>query len=72
LLPIVDTFVAGRRPLSLSPTFTSRWRDSLFPAVHHLRRSRRWLVVAFSVRPAAYRLNHQAENVFMFSFLDLF
>jgi hypothetical protein len=30
------------------------------------------LVVAFSARPAAYQLNHQAENVFMFPHLDLF
>ena len=27
-----------------------------------LRRSRQWLVVAFSARPAAYQLNHQSEN----------
>jgi hypothetical protein len=31
------------------------------------------LVVAFSARPAAYQLNHQDENVFMFPhFLNLF
>ena len=40
--------------------------------IHHLRRSRRWLVVAFSARPAAYQLNHQADNVFIFLHLDLF
>jgi hypothetical protein len=31
-----------------------------------------FLVVAFSARPAAYQLNHQDENVFMFPQLDLF
>jgi len=51
---IVNTFAAGRRPLS--PTFASRC------PIHHLRRSRRWLVVAFSARPAAYQLNHQSET----------
>jgi len=70
LVPIVDTFVTSRRPLL--PTFTSRCRDSLFPAVHHLRCSHQWLAVVFSACPAAYRLNHQAENAFMFSLLDLF
>jgi hypothetical protein len=30
------------------------------------------LVVAFSAHPAAFRLNHQAENIVMFSLLDLF
>jgi hypothetical protein len=66
LLPIVDTFVADRRPLS--PTFAISCRDSLFPTVNCLCRSHRWLVVAFSpAHPAAYQLKHQAENVFMFS-----
>jgi hypothetical protein len=69
-LPIVDTLIAGCHPLS--PTFTSRCRYSLFPAIHYLCHSRRWLVVVFSAHPAAYRLNHQAENVFMFSLLNLF
>jgi hypothetical protein len=31
-----------------------------------------FLVVVFSTRPAAYQLNHQDENVFMFPHLDLF
>ena len=61
---IVNTFAAGCR--HLSPTFTSRCSIALVPAIHHLRHSHRWLVVAFSARPAAYPLNHQAENVFMF------
>ncbi len=43
---IVNTFATGRRPLS--PTFASRC------PIHHLRRSRRWLVVAFPTHPAAY------------------
>jgi hypothetical protein len=30
--------------------------------IHHLRRSRRWLVVAFSARPAAYQQNHQVAQ----------
>jgi len=55
-----------------SPTFASHYHDSLVWAIHHLRHSRQWLVVAFSAHPAAYRLNHQAENVFMFSLLYLF
>ncbi len=67
---IVNTFAVGRRPLS--PTFASRCSIALVPAIHHLRRSRQWLVVALSARPAAYQLNHQAENVFMFPHLDLF
>ena len=67
---IVDTFVAGRR--LLTPTFASRCSIALVPAIHHICRSRRWLVVAFSARPAAYQLNHQAENVFIFPHLDLF
>jgi hypothetical protein len=29
------------------------------------------VVAVFSARPAAYQLNHQAENVFMFPHLDL-
>jgi len=61
---IVNTFAAGRRPLS--PTFTSHC------PIHHLRRSRRWLVVAFPVHPAAYQLSHQAEHVFLFPHLDIF
>jgi hypothetical protein len=61
---IVNTFAASRHPLS--PAFASRC------PIHRLRRSRRWLVVAFSTCPAAYQLNHQAENVFMFPHLDLF
>jgi hypothetical protein len=67
---IVNTLVAGCCPLS--PTFVSRCSVALVPAVHHLRHSRRWLVVGFSPRQAAYQLNHQAENIFMFSHLDLF
>jgi hypothetical protein len=55
---------AGRRPLS--PTFASRC------PIHHLRFSCRRLVVAFSARPAAYQLNHQADNVFIFPHFDLF
>ena len=55
---IVNTFAAGRRPLS--PTFASRC------PIHHLRRSHRWLFVAFPAHPAAYQLSHQAEHVFMF------
>jgi hypothetical protein len=54
---IVNTFAAGRRPLS--PTFASRC------PIHHLRRSRRWLVVAFPAHPAAYQLvceNFQPKN----------
>jgi hypothetical protein len=62
---IVNTFAAGSRPQS--PTSASRC-----PTIHHLCRSRRWLVVAFSTCPAAYQMNHQAENVFMFLLLDLF
>jgi hypothetical protein len=47
----VNTFAAaGCRPLS--PTFASGC------PIHHLRRSHRWLVAAFSARPAAYQLNH--------------
>jgi hypothetical protein len=46
-LAIINTFAAGRRPLS--PTFFA----SRCP-IHHLRCSRRWLVVAFSAHPAAY------------------
>ena len=61
---IVNTFAAGRRPLS--PTFASRC------PIHHLRRSRRWLVVTFPAHPAAYQLSHQAEHVFMFPHLDIF
>jgi hypothetical protein len=54
-------------PVAPSPsTFASRC------PIHHLRRSRRWLVVAFSARPAAYQLNHQADNVFIFPHLDFF
>ena len=60
---IVNTFAASRHPSS--PTFASRFYIALVPAIHHLRRSRRWLVVAFSARPAAYQLNHQSENIFM-------
>jgi hypothetical protein len=67
---IVNSFAVGRRPLS--PTFASRCSIALVPVIHHLRRSRQWLVVAFSARPAAYQLNHQAENVFMFPHLDFF
>jgi type IV secretory pathway protease TraF len=66
---IVNTFAAGRRPLS--PTFANRCSIALVPTIHHLRHSRQWLVVALSARPAAYQLNHQAENVFMFPHLDL-
>jgi hypothetical protein len=40
--------------------------------IHHLRRSRRWLVVAFSAHPAAYQLNHQSDNVFIFPHLTYF
>ena len=61
---IVNTFPAGCRPLS--PTFASRC------PIHHLCRSRQWLVVAFSARPAAYQLNHHSNNVFIFPNLDLF
>jgi len=61
---IVNTSPTGRRPLS--PTFASRC------PIHHLRRSRRWLVVAFPAHPAAYQLSHQAEHVFMFPHLDIF
>ena len=61
---IVNTFAAGRRPLS--PTFASRC------PIHHLRRSHRWLFVAFPAHPAAYQLSHQAEHVFMFPHLDIF
>jgi hypothetical protein len=70
--PVVPSSVAPSPSLlssSVAPspsTFASRC------PIHHLRRSRRWLVVAFSARPAAYQLNHQAENDFMFSLLDLF
>jgi hypothetical protein len=46
-LAIINTFAAGRRPLS-STFFASRC------PIHHLRRSRRWLVVAFFAHPAAY------------------
>ena len=55
-------------PVAPSPsTFASRC------PIHHLCRSRCWLVVAFSARPAAaYQLNHQADNVFMFPHLDFF
>jgi len=67
---IVNTFAAGHRPLS--PTFASRCSIALVPPIHHLCRSRRWLVFAFSACPAAHRLNHQAENIFMFPHLDLF
>jgi hypothetical protein len=56
----------------LLQTFASRCYESLVPAVHHLPCSHRWFVVVFSAHPAAYRLNHQAENIFMFSLLDLF
>ena len=49
---IVNTFAAGHHPLS--PTFASRCFIALVPAIHHLRRSCRWLVVAFSAHPAAY------------------
>jgi hypothetical protein len=61
---IVNTFAAGRRPLS--PTFASRC------PIHHLRHSHRWLVVEFPAHPAAYQLSHQAEHVFMFPHLDIF
>jgi len=61
---IVNTFAAGRRPLS--PTFASRC------PIHHLRRSRRWLVVVFPAHPEAYQRSHQAEHVFMFPHLDIF
>ena len=61
---IVNTFAAGRRPLS--PTFTSCC------PIHHLRRSRRWLVVVFPAHPEAYQRSHQAEHVFMFPRLDIF
>ncbi len=67
---IINTFAAGCRPLS--PTFASHCSITLVPAIHHLCRSRLWLVVALSAQPAAYRLNQQAENVFMFPHLDLF
>jgi len=54
-------------PVAPSPsTFASRC------PIHHLRCFRRWLVVAFSTRPAAYQLNHQADNVFIIPHLDLF
>jgi hypothetical protein len=33
---------------------------------------RRAAATAFSARPAAYQLNHQAENFFMFPHLELF
>jgi hypothetical protein len=56
----------------LSPTFASRYPFSLVPAIHHLCRSHRWLVVAFSARPAAHPLIHQAKIVFMFPHMDLF
>jgi len=61
---IVNTFAAGRRPLS--PTFASHC------PIHHLCHSRRWLVVAIPAHPAAYQLSHQAEHVFMFPHLDIF
>jgi hypothetical protein len=61
---IVNTFAAISHPPSL--TFASRC------PIHHLHYSHRWLVVAFSTCTAAYQLNHQAENVFMFPHLDLF
>jgi len=53
---IVNTFAAGRRPLS--PTFASRC------PIHHLCRSLRCLVIAFPAHPAAYQLSHQAEHLF--------
>jgi hypothetical protein len=53
-------------PVAPSPsTFASRC------PIHHLRRTRQWLVVSFSARPAAYQLNYQADNVFIFPHLDL-
>ena len=61
---IVNTFATGHRPLL--PTFATRC------PIHHLRRSHRWLVVAFPAYPAAYQLSHQAEHVFMFPRLDIF
>jgi len=67
---IINTFAAGRR--SLSPTFASRCSIALVQAIHHLCHSRRWLIVTFSARPAAYQLNHQTENVFMFPHLNIF
>ena len=67
---IISTFAAGRHPLL--PTFASRCSIALVLAIHHLCRSRQWLVVLFSARPAAYQLNYQSENVFMFPHLDLF
>ena len=48
---IVNTFAAGRHPSS--STFANRCYIALVPAIHHLRRSCRWLFVAFSNRPAA-------------------
>ena len=66
---IINTFAGGRCPLS--PTFISHCSIALVLSIHHLHHSHRWLVVAFSARPSAYRLNHQADNVFMFPHLDL-
>ena len=67
---IVGNFVAGCR--LLTTTFACCCHVTLVPAAHCLYHSCRWLVVAFSTCPAAYQLNHQAENIFMFPHLDLF
>jgi hypothetical protein len=59
----------GHRPLLL--TIASHCPVALLPSINRLRRSRWWLVVAFSAHPAAYRPHHQAENVSSFHPLGL-
>jgi hypothetical protein len=57
--------------VTLSHTFTSHCHVALVPAVHFLRRSHQWLVVAFSAHQATYQLNHEAEIVSSFRTLGL-
>ena len=72
---VINTFITSCCPLFL--TFASHCPVSLVQAVQHLHRSHRWLVVAFSARPAAYQLNQQDETLscshiwIYFNFLSL-
>ena len=59
----------GKHPLLL--TIARRSPVALLPSINSFRRSRWWLVVAFSAHPAAYRPHHQAENVSSFHPLGL-
>jgi hypothetical protein len=72
---LIDLFVVVVRHHRRCHRRWRRCRHRTFASrcpIHHLHHSRRWLVVAFSARPAAYQLNHQSDNVFIFPHLDLF